>query len=105
MKTKAQEIEILRDTVKRLGPDTYTGPWLAAVVGEVESQIRSDYFPSITLTESREKCETLIAEATRKAQSIIEDAELQAKKRIDRADHYVESVLESINNAQYHLTH
>jgi hypothetical protein len=47
---KSKEIEILQDTVRRLGPDSYTAPWLTSVIAEVESNIRSDFKPAPTWT-------------------------------------------------------
>jgi len=56
MKSKAQEIQILRDAITTLGADTYLGPWLGALVDEVERDIRGDLFPCRTLRDTQAEC-------------------------------------------------
>jgi hypothetical protein len=46
---KQAELTILDRAIKALGSDSYLGPWLSYIRGEVEMTIRSDYFPEITL--------------------------------------------------------
>lgn len=65
--TKTQEIEVLTRAAAELGPDSYLGPWLTSILGELERDIRSDILPTITLAEARARCFELMAEASLKA--------------------------------------
>lgn len=90
MKTKQQEIEILRSAIKQLGADSYLGPWLSSVAAEVEQMIRSDYFPRVSLKESEdlarmEAC-SIVGHATAKAKGILEIAERESKEKVEIAD-------------------
>ena len=49
--TKQDEINILRDAVKRLGPDSYCAGWLADQLPAIEQSLASDIFPSQTFAE------------------------------------------------------
>lgn len=41
--SKSEEIAILRETVAKLGPLSYCGPWLSQQIDGIERDIRSDY--------------------------------------------------------------
>lgn len=83
--TKQQEILRLNATIKALGPDSYLGPWLATVRAEVESNIRSDMFPTILPSEIK-------AQADNEAKNIIERAEQKAKLMVMDAEREVEKL-------------
>ncbi|MEI8280792.1 MAG: hypothetical protein WCG75_00160 [Armatimonadota bacterium] len=68
--TKSQEISILLDTIARLGPDSYCGPWLSGQIGAIESAINSDFGPSAYALSP--------ADAAREAQSILAEARKEA---------------------------
>jgi len=81
MKTKAQEIEILEETIQKLTPNSYLGPWLAEVKAELQAMIAADSFPCVSLTESAEQAERITAQAERKAEQIVTNAKHAAEAR------------------------
>jgi regulator of protease activity HflC (stomatin/prohibitin superfamily) len=92
MKTKSQEIEILEETIQKLTPNSYLGPWLTEVKAELQALMRADSFPCVSLAESKHHAEKIVTEAERKAETIIanakrdaNDREAAAESRIDRA--------------------
>ena len=83
---KAQEIEVLREAIAKLGRSSYCGPWLASVIEEVESEIRSDYFASPSVAQTIKICDARVAEAKATAESIIRAAHHTSESiRQDRA--------------------
>lgn len=85
MKTKNQELDILRDAIAKLGPDSYLGPWLSSVIHSVESDIRSDMYPLITIPVARQQCQD-------EAKRIIEDAQIKAGSMIDKAKREAQAI-------------
>jgi hypothetical protein len=51
--TKNEELQILRDAAAKLGPHSYCGPWLTAVIPIIERDIRSDNPPNPFTPEER----------------------------------------------------
>ena len=87
MKTKAQEIDALRDLAHKLGPDSYTGPWLLDNLPAIEADMRSDLPPAPRWSEVRSLHATAIAdakhiraEAERERQRIIDGARADARQ-------------------------
>lgn len=78
--TKSQEIEILHATITKLGPDSYLGPWLFSVAGEVERSIRSDFFPDCSIKDTIAKCNELVADATRTAKDKLDAAQKESDR-------------------------
>jgi hypothetical protein len=87
--TKNDEIETLRKTAEKLGENSYCGPWLLDQIPQIEQDIRSDFFPQITWSESRRiqdqhlanaktQAEFLLKQAKEKAERMIQDAEIRA---------------------------
>lgn len=76
--TKAEEIAVLEKAIAKLGPDSYLGPWLAQVKAEVESSIRSDIFPEVTLADAKKSCEAIRQAANVEAQAIVDRAQKEA---------------------------
>jgi hypothetical protein len=82
MPTKNEEIEILTATIKKLGNDSYIGPWLQSVLATVESDIRNDFMPQQTIEQTRARC----LEIERHSMSVIDKekaaayAEIEAKR-------------------------
>jgi hypothetical protein len=92
MRTKSEELEIIKETSAKLGKDSYLGPWLESVAFELEALMRADCFPCVSLEESRHFAEKIVSEAERKAEQIVanakrdaNDREAAAESRIDRA--------------------
>jgi len=98
--TKQQEIEVLDNAIRQLGPDSYLGPWLTQLRGEVESAIRSDYFPEITLAQAQQRARDVVEHAKKTALGIVDTAEKESR-RIKRASNlYLDEVASAINEAQ-----
>lgn len=76
--TKAQEIEILNETIRTLGDESYIGPWLKSVLASVESDVRNDFHPQATIADTRKE----IAEMKAKAQREIDSLRLAALNEI-----------------------
>jgi hypothetical protein len=75
---KNQELELFRNLVHQFPSDSYIGEWLRQVDYEVESNLRSDIIPSISLRDAFRQCEEVHADAQRHAANIIANAEKQA---------------------------
>jgi len=81
--TKHQEIEILRDTIVKLGSDSYCGPWLSGQLGAIESAINSDYSPAcyaLSPSEAARESQKILAEARKEAGEIRLRAERDASR-------------------------
>jgi hypothetical protein len=88
--TKHQEISILRDTIARLGPDSYCGPWLIGQLGAIESAMASDYSPA---------CYALSpSEALKESMRLIQEAKADAAKIRTAADKEAEGIRQLVLN-------
>ena len=76
--TKDAELAVLKDAIKKLGQDSYCGPWLQSVLGEVECDMRNDLPVSPTLNETQLKCKLAVEEATAQALRMRTEAERDA---------------------------
>lgn len=77
--TKSQELELFRNLVSAFPDDSYIGEWLRQVDAEVESNLRSDIIPMISLRDSTRQCEVIVANAHDRAASILRHAEAKAE--------------------------
>jgi len=100
MKTKIEEIAILQKAIAALGPDSYLGPWLDQVRSEVERNIRSDFFPEITIADSVDRGNQLIARAKSDAVAIVAAAEGRAKEIVLSAQRTRDNIAAAIHAAQ-----
>jgi argonaute-like protein implicated in RNA metabolism and viral defense len=84
--TKKQEIARLDSLIQSLGSDSYLGPWLKSVKGEVEQMITSDFFPDVKLSDTiqavaklrkdaKEDCDRMVARAQAEATGIKKEAD------------------------------
>jgi len=82
-----KKMEILRLTTlaHSLGNDSYLGPWLESVIGEVESNIKSDIFPSILPSETARQCQEMLANAVEKEKQILMMANAEGEKIVKNA--------------------
>lgn len=110
MKTKAEESKILEETIQKLTPNSYLGPWLVMVKAELESMMRADSYPCVSLAESAELVERIKANATREAKSIVAKAEREAEAietaaegRIERARMLIRDASQSLLAIQERL--
>jgi hypothetical protein len=96
MITKDQELKTLKETAAKLGPNSYLGPWLDSVAFELESAIRSDLVPEISLKDTREQCERLVMDANRQANSMLERAENQVAEKEKEAKALINRAREKV---------
>jgi hypothetical protein len=81
--TKNDELQILADAATKLGPHSYCGPWLTAVIPIIERDIRSDNPPNPFTPE--ERAAVILREAEdvlRRAKSDAETTRQQAVKQL-----------------------
>jgi hypothetical protein len=81
MITKDQEIKILEETIQKLTPNSYLGPWLTEVKAELQAMMRADSFPCVSLTESAEQAGRILARAEREADQMVTNAKQRAEDR------------------------
>ncbi len=79
--TKSEELAALDGFIASLPADTYLGPWLRQVRGEVERMIRSDIFPDVSLAEVAARC--------LQRRQDLETLEADAKARISRHGDFI----------------
>lgn len=79
--TKQQELDVIRQAVATLGPDSYLGPWLAEQLPGMEHDIRSDIQPLITWNDCRERKDSELASA----QELAADIRATATAELTRA--------------------
>lgn len=82
---KADEIEILREAIAKLGPLSYCGPWLACQLAEIERDLGNDFFPQVDRAAAIRDCEHLVAVARDNAREIEAAAHRVAKAKTDAA--------------------
>jgi hypothetical protein len=78
--TKNDEIETLRKTAEKLGPNSYCGDWLIDQLPFIENDMRSDFLPQTSWTQTRKREQLGIALAKEQAARILKDAEEQAER-------------------------
>lgn len=102
--TKAKELEILDQTIEKLGEDSYLGPWLKQVKFEVEQMVRSDYFPTVNLTEAAKQVAEMKQAADEMAVRIIQQATDRAiemdKKREKYHNEYLARIYDALRKAE-----
>ena len=103
MRTKSEELEIIKETSAKLGKDSYLGPWLESVAFELEALMRADCFPCVSLEESRHHAEKIVSEAERKAEQIVANAKREANDRERLIDDQRERARALIIGAQQSL--
>jgi cell division septum initiation protein DivIVA len=78
--TKSQEIETLRECAEKLGPNSYCGDWLIDQLPFIESDMRSDFLPQTSWTQTRKLEQNTLTLAREQAARILKDAEEQATR-------------------------
>lgn len=101
--TKQQELAVLDGAIEKLGADSYLGPWLSQIRAEVESNIRSDFFPQITLKDSVDEGNRLIARAKSDAADIVAKAEAQSAQSLKDSQRVRDSLMSAIHAANREL--
>lgn len=100
--TKQEELQVLRDTVTRLGPDSYCGPWLSSQLDAIESAMGADVCPSVyalSLPEAQRKSLELVTFARAEAERLIERAKKDADTLRAEARRQANSITESAASA------
>jgi hypothetical protein len=78
--TKNDELETLRETAEKLGSNSYCGDWLLDQLPFIESDMRSDFLPQTSWTQTRQLEQSTIALAKEQAARILKDAEETAER-------------------------
>lgn len=99
MRTKFEEIALLRQTAAELGKDSYCGAWLAEVADHVEKDIAADLPPVPSVDAWRRYCLEMQADVMHWADGIISAAMDKARDRETKAHREVEAVASSLRAA------
>jgi vacuolar-type H+-ATPase subunit H len=83
--SKQEEINILRAAVADLGPDSYCGPWLQSVIGNIEQTIKGDILPTITPSECAAQIRGVVERAKEDVKEIMNDARKEAYRIVANA--------------------
>lgn len=78
--TKNQELEMLKDFIQTLPKDGYLRDWLNGVYSSVETDIRSDFYPIITIKLCKDECERLLKVAQDEAENIVKQAKVEKER-------------------------
>jgi len=103
MITKQQELNIINQAIRDLGEKSYLGPWLLSVRHELESMMRADTFPSVSLSGSEERARLIIERAEQNAQRIANRAENKAAEIEEAANSVLNRARVRIADAQRDL--
>ncbi len=96
--TKAGEVDILRQAIAALGPDSYIGPWLTEQLPFIESDLRSDIRPLCTLASSQRLALEIVQEAKRKHDEMIEKAQAEVKRCEERRTTLMQTAYDGLRN-------
>ena len=84
--SKSQEIEILEAAIAQLGENSYLGPWLKEIKAELEAQIRSDFYPTISLSEAKAQASAIIIAANADAEKVRVYSEKAVDEQVRRLE-------------------
>ena len=93
---KQDELETLRKVAEKLGSNSYCGPWLLDQLPQIEQDIRSDFFPQITWSESRRIQDQHLANAKTQAEFLLKQAKEKADRMIQDAEKHSAQVRASL---------
>ena len=104
---KQQELQVLDEMVKRLGPDSYLGPWLTEVRAEVAADLSRDYQPSALPSKSAKQAVSILnfaeeqaaefkARTERRAAETLATAERRAAEIVGAAARNLQTALKSL---------
>jgi len=94
--TKNEEMQILEDTIMRLGNDSYCGDFLFEVLVDLERDIHDDFCPEHSFAKMRQDARNEVLRARVEANQIITEAKIKAKQITDKAMAYDCSVRENV---------
>lgn len=96
---KSKEIEILRECVEKLGADSYCGPWLRDQIPFIESDIRSDFLPTPSWTESKQRHDAIVRDAKDQADRILAKAKAESDRIRAEGAEYAKNIRIAALNA------
>lgn len=82
--TKQAELDILRDAISRLGPNSYLGPWLEDQLPWIESDMRSDIPPMSSYSQSRAARAEELEDNRRRISEMESQAQLRIREHEER---------------------
>jgi hypothetical protein len=88
--TKTAELEMLRECIARLGPDSYAGPVLSYLLPQIEADMRSDIIPEIDLRAMHRECMEAREKAKAERENIVANGQREAERIIKGAEQYSE---------------
>ena len=97
--TKAEELEILKETIEKLKEDSYSGKWLAECFPEIKRNIESDLLIDNninTFGQTFALCQFFLAKAREDADKIRKDAQTEAEGIVAKAREKAEGILNSV---------
>ena len=97
--TKSEEIQVLRDTIAKLGRDSYCGAWLAEQLPSIESALSSDYLPDVyafSIQEARIHADKIVAQAKEESAAIEARAKAEAEKTREAACKFADSIRQGL---------
>jgi hypothetical protein len=100
MITKKEELAIITATIGKLGEKSYLGPWLLSIRHELESMMRADSFPCISLSEAKEDALQIVKEGEKRAVQIELSAWNKAEERATLTERETERARTLIREAQ-----
>ena len=83
--TKDQELAAISAFTRSLPPNTYLRPWLDAVLPEIARSLQSDILPEPGAILGPAACYHAITEARRKCDTMLRDARRTGNEIVDRA--------------------
>lgn len=83
--SKSEEIQILTNAAKKLGPNSYCGQWLLEQIPVIEHTIRSDMAVDVSFARCQRECEAKLSLAREEAERLRSQAKEEAKKIVTEA--------------------
>ena len=96
--TKNEELYILSKAAADLGTDSYLGPWLTSIIGELERDLRSDFLPVLSLFEARYRADNALREAQVICEQRLQDAQTKADKIVQEAVDSANRIRSAVRN-------
>ncbi len=91
--TKAAEIAVIDDAIKKLGHHSYLGPWLTEIRAELVADLTSDFTPDPMMpSKARAWALGFMEETKKEAAKVREAADAYAKGSAEKAHTYAADV-------------
>lgn len=99
--TKTEELAAFHTFRHSLPANSYLRPWLDSIADEIESALRSDFFPCASLRAAQQQAATLTKAASEEAAAIIQTAKDRAATIAEDAR---EKIAATLRRAQAAIT-